>query len=158
PLRRRAAPSPFPLPPASIVVPTSAAENARTKADRLATIRSLLELDAPESEIVVCVDRGEKAAAVASNERVRLVVAGDQSSANAKVDAMAAGAKAARHDLLLFSDDDVRLDRRHFARLLAQVRGDAGLVSAAAVGTAPENLWGELELWFMNGQFARLHL
>src|SRR5439155_27302446 len=71
---------------------------------------------------------------------------------------MAGGVAAARHDLLLFSDDDVRLDRRHLARLLAQRSRDVGLVSAAAIGTAPENLWGELELAFMNNQFARLHL
>jgi len=71
---------------------------------------------------------------------------------------MASGVRAARHDLLLFTDDDVQLDRRHLARLTAQMGRDVGLVSAAAVGTAPQNLWGELELSLMNGQFARLHL
>src|SRR5262249_14997194 len=73
-------------------------------------------------------------------------------------DAMASGVAEARHDLLLFSDDDVRLDRSHLARLAAQWGRDVGLVSAAAVGTDPENLWGELELAFMNCQVARLHL
>jgi len=52
PLRRRAAPSPSPLPPVSIVVPTSAVESARTKATRLATLQSLLEVEAPGSEIL----------------------------------------------------------------------------------------------------------
>jgi ceramide glucosyltransferase len=80
------------------------------------------------------------------------------SSANAKVDAMVSGARAAKHDLLLFSDDDVRLDRSHVVRMAAQTGSGVGLVSAAAVGTEPDNLWGELELSFMNGLFARLHL
>ena len=165
PIRRRAAPSPAELPPVSIVVPTSAVENARSKADRLAALASLLELEAGQSEIVVCIDRGEPRGMLAEElrqaflaDRVRVVVAAGQSSANAKVDAMAGGVEAAHHDLILFSDDDVLLDHRHLARLAAQCGGDVGLVSAAAIGTAPENLWGELELGFMNSQFARLHL
>jgi ceramide glucosyltransferase len=157
PMRRRAAPLQGSLPPVSIVVPTSAVESARTRADRSATLASLLGLDAGEREVIVSIDRGDTFGDTVPNG-VRGVVGNDQSSANAKVDAMAGGAKAAHHDLLLFSDDDVRLDRQHFARMVAQLNGDVGLVSAAAVGTDPENLWGELELFFMNCQFARLHL
>ncbi len=158
PFRRRTASSPAVLPPVSIIVPTSAFESARSKADRRATIASLLELETGEAEIVVCVDRGKELADQISGDRVRVIGAAEPSSANAKVDAMASGVQAARHDLLLFSDDDVRLDRQHLARLAAQAGHDIGLVSAAAIGTAPENLWGELELAFMNNQFARLHL
>jgi ceramide glucosyltransferase len=165
PLRRRAAPSPAQLPPVSIVVPTSIVESSRSKVDRTAALASLLELEAPQSEIMICIDRGEPHGALVEElrrafptDRVRVVVAAEQSSANAKVDAMAGGVRAARHDFVLFSDDDVLLDRLHLARLAAQWGHDVGLVSAAAVGTAPENLWGELELAFMNSQFARLHL
>jgi len=165
PLRRRAAASPVELPPVSIVVPTSAVESARSRADRMAALASLLALEAPQSEIVVCIDRGEPRGALAEElrqafpaHRVRVVVATGQTSANAKVDAMAGGVEAARHDLVLFSDDDVLVDRQHLMRLAAQLVGDVGLVSAAAIGSAPENLWGELEIAFMNSQFARLHL
>ena len=140
-------------------MPTSAVEGARTRADRLATLASLLEVEVDESEIAVCIDRGEPPEVLAEelaarSGRVRVIGAGAQSSANAKVDAMAAGVGASRHDVVLFSDDDVRLDRSHLARLAARWGGDVGLVSAAAIGTAPENLWGELELAFMNSQFA----
>ncbi len=161
PLRRGAAPSPAQLPPVSIIVPTSAMENARTRADRLAAISSLLEVEAPASEIVVCIDRGEPSAELREafpTDRVRMVATGAQSGTNAKVDALASGVRAARHDFVLFSDDNVLLDRHHLARLLAQWGGDVGLVSAAAIGTAPANLWGELDLSLMNSQFARLHL
>jgi len=164
PLRRRSAPSPIELPAVSIVMPTSAVESARTGADRLATLRSLLALETGQSEIVVCFDRGEPQRAVAEqltaeSRLVRVIDGGSgQSSANAKVDAMACGVDAARHDVLLFSDDDVRLDRSHYARMAAQWGPGVGLVSAAAVGTDPGNLWGEVELFLMNCQFARLHL
>jgi hypothetical protein len=52
----------------------------------------------------------------------------------------------------------VLLDPQHMLRLVAQQRPGVGLVSASAVGVQPANLWGELELSFMNGQFGRLHL
>jgi ceramide glucosyltransferase len=165
PVRRRIAPSPVQIPPVSIVVSTSAVESARSKADRSCALASLLELETRESEIVVCIDRGEPHGQGVEElrqafppDRVRVIVAGGQSSANAKVDAMESGAQAARYDFVLFSDDDVLVDHRHLARLVAQYGRNVGLVSAAAVGVAPENLWGELELAFMNGQFARLHL
>jgi ceramide glucosyltransferase len=87
-----------------------------------------------------------------------VIVASSQSSPSAKVDAMMGGAAAARHDLLLFYDDDVLVDPGHLSRLVAQQAERVGMVSSAAVGIRPENFWAELELAFMNGQFARLHL
>src|SRR6266851_3674912 len=94
PIRRRRARSPAPLPPVSIIMPTSAVEDAGTRAGRLATLGSLLEVEAGESEIVVCVDRGEPPVVLAEelaarSDRVRVIGAGEPSSANAKVDAMA---------------------------------------------------------------------
>lgn len=165
PLKRRRVQGGPDLPPVSIVVPTSVVDNPRTAADRSAALTSLLSLDYLGYEIIVCVDRGEDDDRLPTElrrsypyERLRVIVARDQSSANAKVDAMASGTEEAHHELVLFSDDDVLLDPQHLRRLVAQLGDDVGLVSAAAVGTRPENLWGELEVAFMNGQFARLHL
>lgn len=161
PLRRRAAPAPVTLPPVSIIVPTSAVESDRSNADRLATLSSLLALETGECEIVVCVDRGQPSAelrAALPASDVRVVAAGEDRGPNAKVDALAAGVRAARNDFLLFCDDNVLVDRHHLERMLAQWGGDIGLVSAAAIGTAPGNLWGEVDVLLMNSQFARLHL
>lgn len=164
-LRRRAARPPAELPAVSIIVPTSIADDVRTAADREATLASLLALDYPNYEIVVCVDRGSDDGLLASKlrrsypaDRIQVVVAASQSSPSAKVDAMMGGAAAARHDVLLFCDDDVLLDPRHLSRLVAQQGDRVGMVSSAAIGIRPENFWGELEMAFMNGQFARLHL
>ena len=165
PLKRRAAAPPHELPPVSIIVPTSAAQDERGVAEREAAVASLLSLEYPHYEIIVCLDRGTADGALARrlretfrDDRVSVIVAATQSSANAKVDAMASGADQARYDTLVYSDDDVLLDPQHVVRLLAQRQAGVGLVSAPAVGVQPANLWGDLELSFMNGQFGRLHL
>ena len=70
---------------------------------------------------------------------------------------MAAGAGHAQHQTLLFSDDDIIVDRTHLLRLTAQCATETiGLVSAAAWNRSNEFL-GDVEVAFMNGQFARLH-
>jgi len=165
PLKRRSPRHAPQLPAVSIIVPTSIVDDARSAADRRAALASLLALDYPSYEVLVCIDRGSDDGRLAGElrrtfppDRIRVLVAADQSSASAKVDAMASGAAAARHDVLLFCDDDVQLDPRHLTRLVAQQASGVGMVSAAAIGIRPENLWGELELAFMNGQFARMHL
>lgn len=151
--------------PVSIVVPTSSRETARTVRERDNAVASLLALSHPQYEIIVCVDRGSSDSPLVArltrsyaHGLVTVVPASEQHSANAKVDAMITGLSLVHHDVVLFSDDDIELDGEHLARLLAQLGDGVGLVSAAAIGTEPTNFWGELELAFMNGQFARLHL
>jgi ceramide glucosyltransferase len=165
PRKRRLNQSPLELGPVSIVVPTSATGDARAAAERKRTLASLLALEYPVFEIIVCFDRGGEDAAVIhdlrrsfSDDRVRIVVAQSQVSANGKVNAMITGVEYAKHQLVLFSDDDVLVYPDHLLRMLAQRRPGIGLVSAAAIGVEPANLWAELELSFMNVQFGRLHL
>jgi len=55
--RRRDAPSVSPKEPVSIVVPTSARDTPRAARDRNAAIESLLRMDYPNYEILLCVDR-----------------------------------------------------------------------------------------------------
>jgi|GEM_PF-6073492 len=152
-------------PPISIVVPTSAVDSPRAASDRAEAMNSLLALNHPDYEILLCVDRAEQGRNLVAkllrtyrDRRVVVMTTRHQSSPNAKIDAMEAAAKEARHELLLFSDDDVLVDRDHVSHLLQQLHDNVGLVSAAAIGIRPTNFWGYLELAFMNGQFARLHL
>ena len=152
--------------PISIIVPTSAADTQRAERDRAEAIGSLLELHHPDYEIILCVDRAEQGRELMArllqsyyrDQRIHVMAARHQSSSNAKIDAMEAAVGEARHDLLLFSDDDVLVDRDHVSCLHQQLHDNVGLVSAAAIGIRPTNFWGYLELAFMNGQFARLHL
>ncbi len=113
----------------SIVVPTSAVDNDRTADDRTNALKSLLALKYPNYEIVVCVDRGKE------GRGLRDML--ERSFAGSAIRIVAA--ERERH-------------------LVGHLRGDIGLVSAAAFGIQPQNFWGHLECAFMNGQFARLHL
>lgn len=163
---KRRRPAPRTTRPISIIVSSSASSDERAARDRDMAVASLLELQYPAFEVVISIDRGEQQSELLDELRQRhastkvlLVVASRQASPNAKVDAMAAGAGHAQHQTLLFSDDDIIVDRTHLLRLTAQLRDETiGLVSAAAFGTDPTNFWGDVEVAFMNGQFARLHL
>jgi ceramide glucosyltransferase len=165
PRKRRVATAGSTATPVSIVVPTSSRDTQRTTLERDKAVASLLELCHPWYEIIVCVDRGDADGVLVARLKrsyahmlVTVASATEQLSANAKVDAMITGVDLARHNVVLFSDDDIEVDAGHLDRLLAHLDEGVGLVSAAAVGTEPTNFWGELELAFMNGQFARLHL
>ena len=165
PRKRKKSRMAVPARPISIIVPTSAADTLRAERDRAEAIGSLLQLHHPDYEIILCVDRAEQGRELMArllqsyrDQRIHVMAARHQSSSNAKIDAMEAAVGEARHDLLLFSDDDVLVDRDHVSCLRQQLHDDVGLVSAAAIGIRPTNFWGYLELAFMNGQFARLHL
>lgn len=151
--------------PITVVVPTSANDTPRSAQDREETLTSLLELAYPDYEIIVCVDRAVDGEGVRRGVEalygargVRALAAEQEISPNAKIDAMQTGLSKAKNDLVLFCDDDVSVDRTHLKHLVPHLTHDIHLVSAAAIGVQPGNLWGHLECSFMNGQFARLHL
>src|SRR4029079_11669224 len=58
PLKRRSPRHAPQLPAVSIIVPTSIVDDARSAADRRAALASLLALDYPSYEVLVCIDRG----------------------------------------------------------------------------------------------------
>jgi ceramide glucosyltransferase len=151
--------------PLTVIVPTSAVDSLRSSHERAETVSSLLGVDYPHFEILVCVDRTLGSESVRRGiearfgmTRVGTIVAEQENSPNAKIDAMQTGLRHAKTDVILFCDDDVSVDPKHFDRLIGHLTGVTRLVSAAAIGTGPKNLWGHLECSFMNGQFARLHL
>lgn len=163
--RRKDSPFSLAREPISVVVPTSARDTPQAARDRHATLEALLRMDYPSYEILLCVDRIDEGRELLSTLRyswldrgVNVLGVSDPVSANAKIDAMALGLAAATHDLVLFCDDDVLVDASHLSFLVNQLQANVGLVSAAAIGSQPLNLPAYLELAFMNGQFARLHL
>ena len=147
--------------PISIVVPTRGARPGGGAVEELVAMRALPALAYPVFEIILSVDRGQPGDGLAlqtAYPSARVEVATIQSGGNPKVDALASGAEQARHDCLVFFDDDILVEGDCLQRLLAPLQAGAGLVSAAAIGTDPGNFWGEVDIAFMNGQFARLHL
>ncbi len=164
PFKRRTG-IPTSVPGVTIVVPTSANDTPRTSSERAAAVSSLLCLEQRDVEILICIDRIESDDRIArdlearfGHQAIRTLAAAGENGPNAKIDAMDVGLRHARNDLILFSDDDILVDRRHLSHLVAHLEEDVGLVSAAAIGTGAQNFAGHLECAFMNGQFARLHL
>ena len=148
---------PAEFPPVSIVIPT-----CDVSAIRPEVRRSLRELDYPEREILLCVN-GKPSS---SNRRydspldegTRLLHVVLREGENAKVVALAAGVGAARHDLLLLSDDNVVGTPMRLQEQLAYLDETVRVVSTSALGSAPATFWAEVDIALMNGHFARLHL
>lgn len=105
---------------------------ARDQAHTLdATVRSLLTTDYPDLEVVVVDDRsldGTQAVALAlaaSDERVKVVSVGElPAGCLGKVNALAQGTRAARGDLLLYTDADVLFAPRSLGRAVGLLLDD----------------------------------
>jgi ceramide glucosyltransferase len=85
----------------------------------------------------------------------RLLVGEERFSPNPKLNNLAKGWLAARHDFILMADSNIMLAPDYIDRLLARWHPDMGLVSAPAIGDAPEGFSGELECAFLNTHQAR---
>jgi ceramide glucosyltransferase len=148
---------PTEFPPVSIVVPTSDA-----LAIKPAVFRSLRELDYPELETVLCVSERASSSSrgygIAIDPGMTLLHVVPREGENAKVAALAAGIRAARHDLLLLSDDNVVGTPIRIQEQLAYLSKTVRIVTTSALGSAPATFWAEVDIALMNGHFARLHL
>ncbi|MEZ0339743.1 glycosyltransferase family 2 protein [Mycobacterium sp. pV006] len=142
-------PEPADLPPVSVVVCT------RERPDQLAdALQSLLALNYPQFEVVV-VDNAPRTDATArvieqaADDRVRRVeepVPGLSTARNT-------GLRAARHDLVAYTDDDVYVDR-HWLRALARgfarsprVSCVSGLVPSGELRTAAQGYFDQRVSW-----------
>jgi ceramide glucosyltransferase len=155
--RRRHAQARTRLPPVSILVPTRATEPAF--AGRLA---ELAALDYPDFEIIIASEGEEpevrRAIATLPAERrgrVSWIVDGAVRTFNPKVNVLIPAYRAARHDVVLMTDDNAVMPPGRLAALMSHLHGRAGLVSAAIVGVAPSGMAAELDAAFMNSFNAR---
>jgi len=142
----------------SIVRPVCGIENFGEE-----TLRSGLELDYPNYEIIFC--------AAAANDPVvplvqrliadypdvpaRLLIGNDPISDNPKLNNVCKGWRAAAHHWVLMADSNVLMPRDYIGRLLAAWRPDTGLVASPPVGCRPDGFWAELECAFLNTHQAR---
>lgn len=156
---RRAQPAPA-RPPLSIIVPTRETEPGFRR--RLA---ELVRLDYPSFEVILASERAEPgvAAAIAAlprdeAARVRTSVDGARHTFNPKVNVQLAAYRMAAHELILMTDDNVCSPPGRIDGLLPYLGGEVGLVSAVAIGVAPEGIVAEVEAAFMNGYGARFLL
>jgi len=122
-----------------------------------------LEHDRIEILLLAAADDGPAIEAIEreagpSPSAVRALVLTPHASPNPKVGLLAATLDVARHELILFTDDNTISTPARIRGHLERYGDGARLVSAAAVGLRPEGFWGSVDAALMNGYFARLQL
>ena len=145
------------LPPISVLKPLAGIDEGLE-----ANLRSFFTQDYPDFELLFAV-RGANDAAVPAVEKlcqefparpVRLVVTGEPPYPNAKVFSLDRMLREAKHDLLVMSDSDIRVEPG-FLRAIAAEFGDPhiSLATCPYRATAGKSLWSNLEAEGMNTEF-----
>jgi len=127
------------------------------------TLRTTFALDHPCYEIVFCVaDPADPVIPlvnrlIGEHPRVdaKLLIGNARTSVNPKLNNLVKGWHASRYDWVLMADSNVLMPTDQLQRMQAAWRDDTGLVCSPPVGTAPQNIWAELECAFLNTYEAR---
>ncbi len=143
--------------PVSVLKPLSGADEGLEE-----NLRSFFEQDYPDFEILFAV-RTEDDAAVPAVRRLqaeypnvdsRLIVTGEPPYPNAKVYSLERMAHEARHDLLVMSDSDIRVDRTFLRKAAAEFQDPAMGVASCPYRAVPgRSFWSRLEAIGMNTEF-----
>ncbi len=80
----------------------------------------------------------------------QLLIGVDVISGNPKLNNVAKGWAAARHDAIVIIDSNVLLPRDYVQTLFASWRPDTGLVTSPPVGIRADGLWAKVESAFLN--------
>jgi len=125
-------------------------------------LRSFCDQDYPRFEVVFGVrDPGDPAVAVAErvmrefpNVETRLVVDDRVHGGNYKVSNLANMSGAAKYDLVVIADSDMRVDREYLASVTAPLADPAvGVVTCLYVGRPEPGIWSTLGAMFINEWF-----
>jgi ceramide glucosyltransferase len=160
-LRLRAARTPVTAadrPPITLLRPVCGLENFIEE-----TLKTSFDLDYPDYEIIFCAPSPDdpviplvrRLMAGHPDIEARLLIGEERISPNPKLNNLAKGWRAARHDFILMADSNIMLAPDYIDRLLARWHQEMGLVSAPAIGDAPKGFSGELECAFLNTHQAR---
>ncbi len=130
------------------------------------TLESSFNQDYPDYEIIFCAaDEADPAvaltrelAAAHPDRQARVLVGDERISANPKLNNLVKGFDAAKADIVVMTDSNLMLTPDYLTTLDDAWTPDAGLVSAPAIGTRPDNFWGAVECAFLNGNQARWQL
>jgi ceramide glucosyltransferase len=84
----------------------------------------------------------------------RLIVSGDPPYPNAKVYSLDRMLQAARHEIVVMGDSDVRVSPRLLETLAREFQAErVGLITCPYRAVAGRSLWSEMEALFMNTEF-----
>ena len=154
---RRRAVLPAEQPPVSVLKPLYGAEPGLYE-----NLRSFVDQDYPDRQIVFGVRSAEDGALpivrrlIADRPEVDidLVVNARAGGSNLKVANLINMLPATRHDLLVFADSDMRVDRHYLATVTAPLRDPAvGLVTCLYRGRPTGGLWSRLGALHINFSF-----
>ena len=159
--RRGALPRTEGLPPVSIVRTLCERDNFLRQ-----TLASTFAVTYPDYEILFCAARETDGAVetargvIADNpgRDARLLVGEDRISSNPKLNNLAKGFAAARHDLLVFVDSNVLMTEDYLLQMFAVWKSDTGVVTAPPIGSRPDSFWAEMECSFLNTYQGRWQL
>lgn len=144
-------------PPASIIKPVHGLDH-----EAYENFASFCRQDYPEYEILFAVSDEHDDALPVIREiiedfpalSIRLLVAPKKLGANDKVNKLCAMARAARHDLLVQSDADIRVGAGYLRSIAAPFRdANVGAVTSLFTGITTGSLWPELEAIFLSTDF-----
>lgn len=155
-LQVRPGPANF-TPPMSILKPLSGADEGLSE-----NLESFFLQEYPDFEILFAVrEAGDPAAKVVEELRRRypdvaaeLIVTGEPPYPNAKVYSLDRMTQAARHDLLVMSDSDVRVSEWMLATFAAELEDDNVALSTCPYRAVPgSSWWSTLEAVGLNTEF-----
>ncbi len=127
-----------------------------------ANLRSFFAQKYGEFEILFAVhDTADPAIALVERLRrefpsvpTQLIISGDPPYPNAKVYNLDCMLQAARHDLVVMGDSDVRVSPRLLETLAREFQDErVGLITCPYRAVAGRSLWSEMEALFMNTEF-----
>lgn len=146
------------LPEVTVLKPVKGADS-----DFAENIQSFFELDYPAYELVFSVADPADAAvphveamrARYPNVDCRLVVGSVDAGPNPKVNNLILPYEAAKYDVVLISDSNVRAPRDYLRRVVPHLAPDVGVVTAVIAGRGPHGVGGMLEATYLNSFYAR---
>ena len=148
-LRRRPGPASAFSNPVSLLKPLDGAEP-----NLEAHLESFFDQDYPQFEILFCarsandpgLEAARRVAARYPHIPTRFFSTGEQTYINAKVSSLELMYAAARHDIFIISDSDVRVARNYIRDVVAPfVEEKVGAVTCLYRGSADRGLWSKLE-------------
>ena len=157
---RRQRPSPFQftsLPPVSILKPVHGIEKHQR-----ANLRSTCIQDYPDFQVVFSVQEKDDPAipllkeiqAEFGSDRVTVAIENRRAGTNGKINNMIGGLSYARHEILVISDSDVRLNPDYLKTIVAPLADPAvGCVCTLYKAASADSWFEKLELLTLNADF-----
>jgi ceramide glucosyltransferase len=139
-------------PPVSLVLPVKLVNPGFERAQA-----SVFALDYPDYDVLVCAAEAVspaleimRALVAGSRRPARILHSEETAAVSPKLNTMAPGIRAARHDFVLTKDSNITFTPGTIANLMESHGPGVGLVCAVPVATRPETLAGVIEASLIN--------